>query len=395
MPVTVNETRTAALYRRESDGSATPLRPASSAGAASYACAEPDAGFAGATMKEALDELFRRLALAESTPPDVARPRITSPEAGFAAAFEEPFALASTPFAASPRDEHVASEWRVRNTAETVLWSSGEDAAHLTGYPDLVVTEQAMPELASSPGAAKGSVTLRIAVRHKGRNPAGEAWSDWSPEVKITAATKPVPEYVIYKTADNGEKFTVPDGVTELAVLVVPSGGRSAGRSGGKGGYAGAARVEVTSGEDIAVTLPTGSAADPGAAFGSYVTCSNTGVTFAPDTTTELWQCKTGDGGNGIAPASGMSFKRDGGRGGGFRWKTDEDWTAFVLAGPGDEVPGNGRAASSSASGAYGKDVGNGGAAYGGGAGGSGLTSPANVTGNPGIIVVLWGSLLA
>lgn len=394
MPVTVNETRTAALYRREPDGSATPLRPASSAGAASYACAEPDAGFAGATMKEALDELFRRLALAESMPPEVARPRITSPEAGFAAAFEEPFALASTPFAARPRDEHVASEWRVRNTAETVLWSSGEDAAHLTGYPDLVVSERIMPELASSPGAAKGSVTLRIAVRHKGRNPAGEAWSDWSPEVRITAATEPVPEYVIYKTPDNGETFTVPDGVTELAVLVVPSGGCSAGRSGGKGGYAGAARVTVTPGEEIAVTLPTGNTYDPGAAFGTYVSCSNSGVVLDP-AAVELWRCKTGDGGNGIAPASGTTFMKNGGTGGGFRWKTDEDWTAFVPAGPGDEVPGNGGAASSSTSGSTGKSIGNGGAAYGGGAGGSGRTSPANVTGTPGIIVVIWGSLLA
>lgn len=394
MPVTVNETRTAALYRRESDGSATPLRPASSAGAASYACAEPDAGFAGATMKEALDELFRRLALAESMPPDVARPRITSPEAGFAAAFEEPFALASTPFAARPRDEHVASEWRVRNTAETVLWSSGEDAAHLTGYPDLVVSERIMPELASSPGAAKGSVTLRIAVRHKGRNPAGEAWSDWSPEVRITAATEPVPEYVIYKTPDNGETFTVPDGVTELAVLVVPSGGCSAGRSGGKGGYAGAARVTVTPGEEIAVTLPTGNTYNPGAAFGSYVTCSNTGVVLDP-AAVELWRCKTGNGGAGHVPPSGVSFLNNGGRGGGFRWKTDEDWTAFVLAGPGDEVPGNGGASSTSSSGRTGKSVGNGGTAYGGGGGGSGATSPANVPGNPGIIVVIWGSLLA
>lgn len=395
MPVTVNETRTAALYRREPDGSATPLRPASSAGAASYACAEPDAGFAGATMKEALDELFRRVALVESMPPDVATPRIASPEAGFAAAFEEPFALASTPFAARPRDEHAASEWRVRNTAETVLWSSGEDAAHLTDYPDLVVDGRTMPELASSPGAAEGSVTLRIAVRHKGRNPTGEAWSDWSPEVEITAATKPVPEYVIYTTSGNGSRFTVPADVTELAVLVVPSGGCSAGRSGGKGGYAGAARVEVTPGEDIAVTLPTGNTYDPGAAFGSYVTCSNTGVSFAPDTATALWQCKTGDGGNGIAPASGTTFLKNGGMGGGFRWKTDEDWLAFVLAGPGDEVPGNGGASSSSTSGSTGKSVGNGGTAYGGGAGGSGRTSPANVTGNPGIIVVLWGSLLA
>ena len=394
MPVTVNETRTAALYRRESDGSATPLRPASSAGAASYACAEPDAGFAGATMKEALDELFRRLALAESMPPEVARPRITSPEAGFAAAFEEPFALASTPFAARPRDEHVASEWRVRNTAETVLWSSGEDAAHLTGYPDLVVSERIMPELASSPGAAKGSVTLRIAVRHKGRNPAGEAWSDWSPEVRITAATKPVPEYVIYTTSGNGSRFTVPADVTELAVLVVPSGGCSSQRRGGVGGWAGAARVTVTPGEEIAVTLPTGNTYNPGAAFGTYVSCSNSGVVLDP-AAVELWRCKTGNGGNAVAPTSGTTFLNNGGTGGGFRWKTDEDWTAFVLAGPGEDVPGNGGAASSSTSGSAGKSVGNGGAAYGGGAGGSGRTSPANVPGRGGVIVVIWGSLLA
>ena len=394
MPVTVNETRTAALYRRESDGSATPLRPASSAGAASYACASPEAGFAGATMKEALDELFRRLVRAESMPPVVATPHITSPEAGFAAAEGEPVALASTPFAARPRDEHAASEWRIRNTAGTVLWSSGEDAAHLTSYPDLVVSEQTMPELASSPGAAEGSVTLRIAVRHKGRNPAGEAWSDWSPEVEITAATKPVPEYVIYTTSGNGSIFTVPAGVTELGVLVVPSGGCSSKRSGGTGGWAGAARVTVTPGEDIAVTLPAGNTYDPGAAFGTYVSCSNSGVVLDP-AAVELWRCKTGNGGDAVAPSSGTSFLKNGGSGGGFAWMTDEDWTAFVLAGPGDEVPGDGGSATQSSGGASGQSIGNGGIVRGGGGGGSGLVSPANRSGTGGVIVVIWGSLLA
>lgn len=61
MAITLHEARDVVLYRREGDGSGTPLHPATRAEAAAYSNATPGAGFTGATMREALDELFRRL----------------------------------------------------------------------------------------------------------------------------------------------------------------------------------------------------------------------------------------------------------------------------------------------------------------------------------------------
>lgn len=437
MPTNINASRPVLPHRREADGSLTPLLFLTSADLVAYDNpdvadsgetteealnilfkkvgessapttvfsavlttyynASPEAAFNGAETKTALDELFRRLALLEDRylKPSVETPSIISPADGTVIA-EEPFAITpeSSPFSATQGGRHSASEWRIcAGTApETALWSSGVDLVNLTTHPAITLDEAAVPGLDAA--TADGG-RLLLSVRYRATNANGETWSEWSAPASFTLQTEPpVPEYVIYKTANNGETFTVPDGVTELAVLVVPSGGCSAGRSGGKGGYAGAARVTVTPGEEIAVTLPTGNTYDPGAAFGTYVSCSNSGVVLDP-AAVELWRCKTGDGGNGIAPASGTTFMKNGGMGGGFRWKTDEDWLAFVLAGPGDEVPGNGGASSSSTSGSTGKSVGNGGATYGGGAGGSGATSPAVRSGNPGIIVVLWGSLLS
>ena len=438
MPTNINASRPVLPHRREADGSLTPLLFLTSADLVAYDNpdvadsgetteealnilfkkvgessattvfsavlttyynASPEAAFNGAETKTALDELFRRLALLEDRylKPSVETPSIISPTDGTVIA-EEPFAITpeSSPFSATQGGRHSASEWRIcAGTApETALWSSGVDLVNLTTHPAITLDEATVPGLDAA--TADGG-RLLLSVRYRATNVNGETWSEWSAPASFTLQTEPpVPDYVIYKTPDNGETFTVPDGVTELAVLVVPSGGcSSTSRVGGVGGYAGAARVTVTPGEGIAITLPTGSTANPGAAFGSYVTCSNTGVSFAPDTATALWQCKTGDGGSGRAPGSGTSLLKNGGSGGGFRWQTDEDWLAFVLAGPGDEVPRNGGPASTSTSGSAGKSVGNGGATYGGGAGGSGAKSPAVRTGNPGIIVVLWGSLLS
>lgn len=434
MPVVVNESVPATPHKKEADGSVTPLLFQTSAGAVSYS--NPDvegsgnnaeealnvlfeklsasggtgdnisvlsaalttyvnpsseAAFTGQDAKAALDLIFHRLYLLEKaySKPSVTTPSITSPVDGTTVL--DPYVVipTSSAFSATYNGKHSASEWRVcaESEPDTPLWTSGIDLINLVSHKGITLNEETMPGLGAV--TAEGGKVL-LQVRYRANNINGEAWSEWSTPVSLTLA---VPAPKIYTTDNTGSTFTVPNGVTELAVLVVPSGGSSsATREGGIGGYAGAGRITVTPGESIPVTLPAGTTDNPGASFGTYITCSNTEVAFA--SSTEIWQCKTGNGGRGIEPGAEPTATHNGGNGGGFSWQNNEEWQTFVLSGPSDVVPGDGSPATSSENGAAGTSLGTGSTVYGGGAGGSGEVEPTVLPGNSGIIVILWGSLL-
>ena len=162
MPMTINEARDVQLHRREADGGATPLHPATCADVVAYSNADPAAGFDGTTARQALDELFRRLnAAEEAIPPVVAAPEIVQPTAAQVVPEGESLALKATPFALSAgRDSHAASEWKISGADGRQLWSSGEDAAHLESFPGLVPNRETLPGVTT--GAAPGSVIRGI-----------------------------------------------------------------------------------------------------------------------------------------------------------------------------------------------------------------------------------------
>ena len=148
------------------------------------------------------------------------------------------------------------------------------------------------------------------------------------------------------------DTFTVPEGVTEVLALVISPGGTGSKSTcaGGAGGWAAAARVKVTPGEEIELyaedpVQPAGTSY-----FGPYLSGSAlSGLTFG-EGATELWRCQAGSGGSG---ASGYA----GGRGGGFACSTSEEWLALALNGP-ETPPKNGFRGTGIKDGSSGDDVG-------------------------------------
>lgn len=172
MPITVNKPVHTALHRREADGSATPLHPGTCADMVAYVNTDQAAAFDGATAREALDVLFRRMVAVEAgggggsvTPPSppnpqpdpdaeyiIATPRIVTPASG-AALEDGAVSLASSRFAMTRgKDTHGASEWRVAGADGRTLWNSGETTQRLTSWPHLPVDATTLTGLATSAG---------------------------------------------------------------------------------------------------------------------------------------------------------------------------------------------------------------------------------------------------
>ena len=174
MPITVNKPVHTALHRREADGSATPLHPGTCADMVAYVNTDQAAAFDGATAREALDVLFRRLAVVEAggggggtvTPPSppnpqpdpdaeyiIATPRIVTPASG-AALEDGVVSLASSRFAMTRgKDTHGASEWRVAGADGRTLWNSGETTQRLTSWPSLPLDAATLSGLTTTAGA--------------------------------------------------------------------------------------------------------------------------------------------------------------------------------------------------------------------------------------------------
>ena len=230
MPVVVNESVPATPYKREANGSLTPLLFQTSAGAVSYS--NPDvegsgnnaeealnvlfeklsasggtgdnisvlsaalttyvnpsseAAFTGQDAKAALDLLFHRLYLLEEaySKPSVTTPSITSPADG--TALESPYSItpASSAFSATHNGKHSASEWRICSETEpdTPLWTSGVDLVNLVSHTAITIDEETIPGINT---IIEGGGKILLQVRYRANNLNGESWSEWSSPSSMT-----------------------------------------------------------------------------------------------------------------------------------------------------------------------------------------------------------------
>lgn len=183
---------------------------------------------------------------------------------------------------AEDADTHEATAYRITSADGQTSYYEQESTTDLTR---IVLASVDIPD----------QTPVVISARHKG---ASLGWSAWSEPVAVTIVPRiPMSEEKRFLSAGSNS-FTVPEGVTQLRVLVVGAGARGSaatsqtGGTGGKGGGIGAALINVTPGQVIPVSVGatggTAGAAGGNSSFGTWITAKGGTLTAHGSVTTNI-----------------------------------------------------------------------------------------------------------